>query len=290
MNDMSTLLEQPPLHAYERAGIQLIEHAFFQALSVRTGLGRVAVGYFRPFRTLADLEPNARADATKVVCELLNDHAIVTGDMNSGVGVLRQFLEARGLNRHVTGHFPSYLFSAPDKNDASAPPCFDGVIWDAAAIDKLGVQPLVDLPGRVKGNPRALIAEHNLLSDHVPVATCARRGGQVLRVFSWNIADPAYWGKYYPGAADGFDPGDEASRQKRIREYLSVQLGRHDIIGLQEVPADMVGWLNAVAAGAGYETQAVAMRHDTDSGAADDPTISRLMMLARPSIVDRSAA
>ncbi len=96
--------------------------------------------------------------------------------------------------------------------------------------------------------PRTLMASlppDGWPSDHTSVQATVRSHGASasLRVATWNVADPYYFGKWWPLAALGFDKQSEPARLIRVQKHCYDLLNNSDVLALQEVPHSLVGAL-----------------------------------------------
>jgi len=126
-------------------------------------------------------------------------------------------------------------------------PCFDNFVVSDKEISEFKLQPLIKLPEIVGKNPRELIRELGLASDHVPVIGYFVKGDKTLRIGTFNVADPVFWSKYYPAAGAGFDLGKEVERWERIEVLVEELKKRCDVVVLQEAPAGLARRLGGEA-------------------------------------------
>lgn len=82
---------------------------------------------------------------------------------------------------------------------------------------------------------------------------------------TWNVADPFYFAGFWPEAAFGFDFDREDSRLDAIKNHVEQLLGLADVVGLQEVPADLVERLVRCGSGRDFESQWVAAPSNKDT-------------------------
>lgn len=136
------------------------------------------------------------------------------------------------------------------------PPAFDlVVVTRPLSVELLAKQPGKSFPSAKL--PRALI--HKLPpdgwpSDHTSVVATVK-GQQcqgtahTLTVATWNVADPWYFGQFWPDAAFGFGRGvdlktfdqpTEDARLRAIEAHVRQLLAAADVAGLQEVPSTLL--------------------------------------------------
>ena len=122
------------------------------------------------------------------------------------------------------------------------PPAFDLVVVSRP----MQVQPLDKQPGKAFQTaklPRKQIQTLKWPSDHTSVVAEVKitsRSLDLLRVATWNVADPFYFSQFWPDAEFGFDRTQEDSRLLAIEQHVEELLSVADVIGLQEVPATLV--------------------------------------------------
>lgn len=86
-----------------------------------------------------------------------------------------------------------------------------------------------------------------------------------LTVATWNVADPFYFARFWPDAHFGFDFEEEDSRLNAIKRHVEQLLDLADVVGLQEVPADLVDRLVRCGLDRDFESQWVAAPSDKDT-------------------------
>ena len=148
---------------------------------------------------------------------------------------------------------------------AVSPPAFDLVV----VARPLTVECLDKQPGRKlipAKLPRSLIKSLPWPSDHTSVVAVVRAMGveRGLRVATWNVAAPWYFAKFWPDAAFGFDKSEEKSRQEAIERHVQQLLAVSDVLGLQEVPVELVAPLMTYGVAQGFQVQWVAAPSDKD--------------------------
>ena len=149
---------------------------------------------------------------------------------------------------------------------AITPPTFDLVV----VTRPLSVELLPKQPGRKftpAKLPRLLMKPLGWPSDHTSVVAVVKstRLTSQLTVATWNVADPFYFAEYWPDAAFGFDFDQEDSRLNAIEDHVEQLLSLADVVGLQEVPADLVERLVRCGSGLDFESQWVAAPSDKDT-------------------------
>lgn len=229
-------------------------------------------------------------------------HHIVLGDMNAAWDVMsvRPSLERRDgstpastygwvnpkTHQHATRESGTYLPGVeevkvprfPGDVVAINPSTFDNVVVHRP----LAVYALPERRDRhVKGPrqlgakfvpcklPRALMASlppNGWPSDHTSVMATVRSQGtsMTMCVATWNVADPHYFGTWWPSAALGFDKRTEPARLVRVQEHCVELLENTDVLALQEVPHSLVGALLRVGVRLGFFVEYVAAPSEQD--------------------------
>jgi endonuclease/exonuclease/phosphatase family metal-dependent hydrolase len=154
------------------------------------------------------------------------------------------------------------------KGDAVAitPPTFDLVV----VARPLSVDLLPKQPGRKftpAKLPRLLMKSLGWPSDHTSVVASVKSMSRTSRltVATWNVADPFYFARFWPDAHFGFDFEEEDSRLNAIKRHVEQLLDLADVVGLQEVPADLVDRLVRCGLDRDFESQWVAAPSDKDT-------------------------
>uniref|UniRef100_A0A7S0NWL6 Endonuclease/exonuclease/phosphatase domain-containing protein n=1 Tax=Calcidiscus leptoporus TaxID=127549 RepID=A0A7S0NWL6_9EUKA len=107
--------------------------------------------------------------------------------------------------------------------------------------------------------PRTLMKSLSWPSDHTSVvATVKGALGPALTLATWNVADCAYFGQFWPQAAYGFDWQPESERLHQIEAHALKLLDASDVVGLQEVPSALVERLVEHGAARQFQVQWVA--------------------------------
>jgi hypothetical protein len=101
-------------------------------------------------------------------------------------------------------------------------------------------------------------------SDHTSVMTTIQMHGATakMRVATWNVADPIYFGRFWPDAALGFR--DETPRLCAIRKHVLELLRNTDVLALQEVPHVLVSTLTRKGVNMEFSVGYVAAPSDKD--------------------------
>ena len=151
--------------------------------------------------------------------------------------------------------------------------------------------------------PRKLIASHNWCSDHVPVIAVVRHPttGAEVTVATFNVADPLYFGHFFPEAAHGFNHWEnEKARLLAAFGIIKQLLGAADIVGLQEVPWRLVLGVTKLGVKQGFLVQWVSAPctpiHDDlagisgsytedDEGPMRIPKVPHLVLLVKTSVI-----
>ena len=149
---------------------------------------------------------------------------------------------------------------------AITPPTFDLVV----VARPLSVELLPKQPGRKftpAKLPRLLMQSLGWPSDHTSVVAVVKSMSLTsqLTVATWNVADPFYFARFWPDAAFGFDFDQEDSRLNAIKGHVEQLLDLADVVGLQEVPADLVERLVRCGSGRDFESQWVAAPSEKDT-------------------------
>ena len=149
---------------------------------------------------------------------------------------------------------------------AITPPTFDLVV----VARPLSVELLPKQPGRKftpAKLPRLLMQSLGWPSDHTSVVAVVKSMSLTsqLTVATWNVADPFYFARFWPDAAFGFDFDQEDSRLSAIKDHVEQLLDLADVVGLQEVPADLVERLVRCGSGRDFESQWVASPSNKDT-------------------------
>jgi hypothetical protein len=150
------------------------------------------------------------------------------------------------------------------KQRACDPPTFDLVV----VARPLTVDLLPKQPGKKFASamiPRTLMKRlppDGWPSDHTSVvATVKAMNGTSVTVATWNVADPFYFGQFFPDAQFGFgrevapltfvfDEAEEASRLRAVEAHVRRLLELCDVVALQEVPSGLVVRLLRIATAA----------------------------------------
>lgn len=198
---------------------------------------------------------------------IFDAHAVVMGDMNCRWQFMIEEDAAVKATSHTHATRPSYLpgMTNPSldkytgKPRAVTPASFDMVVVTRPLSVEL-------LPKQLGAKftpcklPRGLMQSIGWPSDHTSVIATARRGdGAVLTFATWNVADPIYFGQFWPDAAHGFDWQPESQRLDAIAEHVQQLLDADcHVVGLQEVPSTLVSRLVVLGAARHYQVQWVA--------------------------------
>ena len=139
-----------------------------------------------------------------------------------------------------------------------APPTFDIVV--VAQHLKVELLPEKEQPGMKflpAKLPRNLMNSLPWPSDHTSVVArvSTMHSTSSLTVATWNVADPHYFGRWYPLADLGFIKSEEKSRLLAIDRHVSQLLRLADVVGLQEVPSALVETLARRGDLEGFEVQ-----------------------------------
>ncbi|KAL1510771.1 hypothetical protein AB1Y20_007057 [Prymnesium parvum] len=187
------------------------------------------------------------------------------------------------------------------------PPAFDLVVVSLP----MQVTALLKQPGKAFQSaklPRKLIETLDWPSDHTSVVAevkVARSSAITMTVATWNVADPFYFSKFWPGASLGFERRAEAARILSIERHVQKLLDVADVVGLQEVPVQLVQQLvrNAMSHSKSFHAQWVAAPSTEDmewklaAGQRGDsstvlpttlPPVAHDMLFCRDSILKRS--
>jgi hypothetical protein len=209
------------------------------------GVGRVFGGHISPVHK----EPGAVPE----VNELFQTHRILMGDFNAGESQLRKHIRLpAACEMHNP---PSYLPSMPQIKPRIYIPCFDVVAAVGAACEGThNPRGIGSLPTRVTGtDPRMIMVQRGMPSDHLPILASVSVHGLTVRCFTYNVADPCFWGKAFPSAAAGFDTSKEgeAKRQAKVTDVIRRALSALPadailVVALQEVPASMEAQLSTL--------------------------------------------
>lgn len=248
--------------------INFIQNPFFEVFVIhRPVFGQIALGYFSPFKFLTTIPPE--------LANLLTTSAVIAGDTNSTPTAIQRVLSQLNLSARIS-KLPTYLFSKPDPSGFSILPSFDNFVFLDPTIN-FTITPLIKLPTSVSYNPRNLITELNLPSDHVPVICQLSIGNSQLKIGIFNIADPVFWSKHFPATGDGFDlsPAGESRRLALAQGFIIQLFSTCDLVCLQEIPVSLVDWLTDQVAQTGRTLRLEKMcSSDTTS-----PDISRLALV-----------
>jgi hypothetical protein len=185
---------------------------------------------------------------------------------------------------------------------AVTPPAFDLVV----VARPLTVALLEKQPGArftPTKLPRMLMKSLGWPSDHtsvVAVVSSMHRDARVT-VATWNVADPWYFGRFWPDATVGFDADDEQSRLDAIESHVATLLDIADVVGLQEVPALLVSRIvqSGIARGFASEWMATPSFHDakvydeavgkrgssSDADSESPPPVAHDVLLARRAVL-----
>lgn len=198
--------------------------------------GRVFAGYFAPVHK----EPLSLPEIRQVI----DTHDIILGDFNAS----RFHLNRAGMLLHPNVQVfnpPSYLPHIETPQSQMYVPAFDAIYSKGAAIQRRQGTGLPTLVHRT--NPRSLMKTRGMCSDHTPVAAEVVFTNKGVRFVTWNVADPHFWARWYPQAAEGFPLTSEAARQLKIIDHVLGYISLCDVIVLQEVPAALVAKLESIA-------------------------------------------
>ena len=149
---------------------------------------------------------------------------------------------------------------------AITPPTFDLVV----VARPLTVDLLPKQPGRKftpAKLPRLLMKSLGWPSDHTSVVAIVKSMSLTshLTVATWNVADPFYFARFWPDAAFGFGVEEEDSRLNDIKHHVEQLLDLSDVVGLQEVPADLVDRLVRCGLDRDFESQWVSAPSEKDT-------------------------
>ncbi len=213
--------------------MRVIINDFFSGFSVDLESLRVALVYMNAFKAIDEYGVEEGKEVRRALKQLFEQHAVVVGDMNSSPFAIQKELNTLGLQREMH-RFPTYLFPAYDLQGSADIPCFDNAIWDKSRISELTTRPLLELPLKVNKNPRDLMKELGLLSDHIPLEVTFS-GHNIV---AFNVADPLLWSQYYPNSGQGFELTLEAeeTRQQKLLTMVREYVSKYDVVFLQEVP------------------------------------------------------
>jgi hypothetical protein len=214
----------------------ILNNPFFSGFSITIDDIKVALAYMNAFKAIDDYGVDESKETRRALKLLFTEHAVVIGDMNSSPFAIQKELNTYGLTRQMH-RFPTYLFPAFELQGATDIPCFDNVIWDTSQVKNLITKPLVVLPIKVSHNPRDLIEELGLVSDHVPIEITFSG----ISMAAFNVADPILWSQYYPSAGQGFTLTLEAEkiRQDKLLALVTMYKDKYDVVFLQEVPSKL---------------------------------------------------
>lgn len=260
------------------------------------GLGRVFGGTVSPVHH----EPNAVAEVKLII----STHDVLMCDFNATQRQLQCSGVLDGLSRVVVHSPPSYAPPIPERRRRGriTLPAYDAIL---AHGGRLSVRPapialtsalsLPVLPAWVDdSNPRALIQDRGLPSDHAPVSATVYATDERAKALclTFNVADPCFWGVRYPSALDGFDatPDGEETRVRRWLRVLEDWTARvsssmdytHAVVALQEVPDGAERRARACLAERRFVVVSERMHCSTDpeEGARLDPGGASWVMLA----------
>jgi len=222
--------------------VKFIQNSFFEVFVLDTpDFGQISLGYFNAFKAIPNLPLSQQSEVKNWLSDLFRTSAVVGGDLNSTPHRINRLLSELGLTARLSD-FPTYLPSIPDPQSEITLPSFDDFLILDKNIQFLA-RPLVKLPLHISHNPRDLVNQLNLSSDHVPVTCRLTKGESSLNLGIFNVADPVFWKPFYPATADGFDLTTEPRRLERLKSIISDLLTQCDVLCLLEVPAPLVPWL-----------------------------------------------
>ena len=115
-------------------------------------------------------------------------------------------------------------------------------------------------------NPRSEMARLRWPSDHMWVVAILRGRMKKLKMATWNVADPTYFGRFHPLANLGFDWQPEQTRLTSVLTNIRRLLDDGvRVLGLQEVPAAIVHQVAALGAEYKAYTEWVAAPSKSDT-------------------------
>jgi hypothetical protein len=194
-------------------------------------LGTIAAAH------LASLHHNRELSETAHLW-MFDSFDIVFGDLNAMFGSMLD-VSVKAIT-HAHASMPSYL-PANDYHEARPAPAFDQVVVKRPLGIRLATVQMWKLQ-LVKLSPRKQMISRAIPSDHVPVEAIVngtKHGSGVLRLATWNVADPFYFGRFHRNndvATVGFRRDLEDERLRLVLAALETLLDRNDAITLQEVP------------------------------------------------------
>jgi hypothetical protein len=191
---------------------------------------------------------------------------------------------------HACATMPSYL-PGVDMKAPTFPPNFDQVVVKRPLGVCLAPKQQWRLQ-RVRLFPRKQMLSRGIPSDHVPVEAVVRAAASApreLRVATWNVADPLYYALHHEGDRErvlsGFCRESEAARRELIVSTARQLFERNDVLGLQEVPLDLVDRVGAACArsDAAARVQSLPTPATAD---ADGLRAPRLVLICKGAVAD----
>ena len=226
--------------------------------------------------------------------QIFDSHSITMGDMNATwnriVGEAGQ-LGSVNHDTHESVNMPSYLPCTLSNTNAVMPPAFDQIIIRHGRVNPehrpqlygtLAPKQVARLQ-LIRHDPRkVIISRHDILSDHVSVeANVFNDEDMSIRCATWNVADPFYFARFWPNAANRFVSADEERRQESIRQQVRILLNHCDVVALQEVPARLVPYIRTDAENAGFGLRKERMKPSDQDLNPDSSTIPAMMLFVK---------
>ena len=213
---------------------------------IDTIFGKAFIGHFAPL--------NKEPQYTDITKEIFRNNNIILGDMNTNEFnlVKRNIIDDTNY-RYLK--IPSYL-PYIDDNRKTTPmmiytPRFDNVIVNSNLSVFPAKYQMYNFPFKLdaKPNPKSYIQYWNLVSDHAPIEAVVIKNNKIkLNVATFNVCDPLYYTRFYDDAHTmGFDINTEHIRKKRIIDMIQILINKNNIVGLQEVPYDIIPSLSMMA-------------------------------------------
>lgn len=258
-------------------------------ISASTTYGEIACCHLSAIRNQSHL-----LDAHK---EIFDSHSITMGDMNATWNRIVGEAGQRGsvhYDTHESVNMPSYLPCALENTKATMAPAFDQIIIRHGRVNTqhrpllygtLSNEQVARLQ-LIRHDPRkVIISRPDILSDHVSVEAIVFNDENVsIRCATWNVADPFYFVRFWPNAANGFVCADEEKRQEGIRQQVCILLNRCDVVALQEVPARLVPYIRTDAENAGFGLRKEKMKPSDQDLNPDSLTSPAIMLFVKSEI------
>lgn len=214
-----------------------LQTTFYSGFSLQIDKLRFAFVYMNALKSIDSYDVEEGKEIRHMLRQLFMEHALVTGDLNSTPFAIEKELGLYGVKRWLYTK-PTYLFPGHELRVSADIPCFDNAVWDPVQLQNLSYKTLVKLPKTTSRNPRNLIKDMGLVSDHVPIEIIIP---ETLSAVAFNVADPILWSQYYPNAGQGFELTFEAEkvRQTKIFDLVQDYVREYDVVFLQEVPSEL---------------------------------------------------